>query len=697
MPTLTIPQALEVAMRQQQAGQLAEAERIYRQILQVQPREPDALRLLGLLAYTVGKAVEALPLLEAAIAVNPQVAIYHSDRGNALLALGRAPEAEAAFRRALQLDPELHVAWSNLGNALQAQGQRDTALECYRAALARAPDFAQAHNNVGTLFYERGELAAAIEAYQTALRLQPTYAEAARNLGNAFRLQGNGSAALEALRRSAELAPRQADTENSLGLLHMYLGQTDSAAAAFRRTVELQPTHADGSSNLGSSLAEQGDLDAAISCWRTALARHPERLRMHSNLVFVLPFHPGYDAPAILREARDWDRQHGAPLWPATLRPRRSLAGRRLRVGYVSPNFSDHVVGRNLLPLLREHDRGRFELFCYSGAAVPDKLTARFRQYADHWQDTYGRPDEQLAELILRDELDVLIDTALHMEGGRLGVFARKLAPVQVTFAGYPGTTGLRAMDFRLTDPHLDPPGETDADYSERSLRLADSFWCYEPLETDLAVGPLPATARGHITFGCLNHPRKTNDSVIALWSRVLAAVPGSTFLLLSSLGSSQIRITASFARHGIDPARIRFVSKGPRREYLALYDQIDVVLDTLPYNGHTTSLDALWMGAPVVTRPGPTVVSRAGLSQLRNLGLPELIAHSDDEFVSIASALATDLPGLASLRASLRPRMEASPLMDAKRFARSVEAALLEAAARNADPFVAATTIPVL
>jgi predicted O-linked N-acetylglucosamine transferase (SPINDLY family) len=305
-----------------------------------------------------------------------------------------------------------------------------------------------------------------------------------------------------------------------------------------------------------------------------------------------------------------------------------------------------------------------------------DALTELFRGHADAWRDVADRTDEELARVVREDLIDILVDLTLHMVGHRLLVFARKPAPVQVTFGGYPGTTGLSAIDYRLTDPYLDPPGLHDDHYSEESVRFFDSFWCYDPLDREPSVSPLPALANGFITFGCLNHFGKVNRPVLRLWAEVLRAVSDSRLLLLTPEGPQRQSTRDRLSEEGVSPERVTFVAHQPRQAYLGLYQQIDVMLDTFPYNGHTTSLDSLWMGVPVVTLVGQTAVGRAGLSQLTNLGLPELIGSTPEDFVRIAALLAGDLPRLSDLRLTLRGRMEASPLMDVERFARGVEAA---------------------
>ncbi len=329
--------------------------------------------------------------------------------------------------------------------------------------------------------------------------------------------------------------------------------------------------------------------------------------------------------------------------------------------------------------LLSAHDHENFEIFCYADVARPDAITARIRSVADVWRDIAGLTDLQVTRLVGQDRIDILVDLTMHMAGNHLLVFARKPAPVQVSWAAYPGTSGLATIDYRFTDPYIDPPGLHDHNCSEESIRLPDAVWCYDPLAGGPAVSTLPAPENGFITFGCLNNFCKVNDSVLELWAEVLKAVLGSRLLLLAPEGSARRRTWDLLELKGVKRDRVTFVARQPRERYLELYHQIDIGLDTFPYNGHTTSFDACWLGVPIVTLVGPTPVGRAGLSLLTNLGLTELVATTREQFVSIAVGLANDLPRLSELRANLRDRMQASPLMDAPCFARMVEAAYRE------------------
>jgi len=378
-----------------------------------------------------------------------------------------------------------------------------------------------------------------------------------------------------------------------------------------------------------------------------------------------------------------WNRIHAQPLAPLIPKHANDRSpGRPLRIGYVSPDFRDNVVARNLLPIFRHHDKSQFKLYLYRTAPLQDAVTDQFRALADGWRDITFLSDDQAAALIQQDGIDILVDLSLHMAGNRLLLFARKPAPLQFTFAGYPGTTGLSTIDYRFTDPYLDPPpapGEPDpADmhYSEKSLRLPHTFWIYDPLDlSDIPVSDLPALTNGYITFGCLNNFNKINNPTLARWAIILNALPTSRLHLLAHEGTHRQRTLTTLHSHGISPDRITFSPRLPRDQYLRLYHRIDIALDTLPYNAHTTGLDALWMGIPTITLVGNTVAGRAGFSQLMNMGLPELATDKNADFTTIAVTLANDLARLVALRQSLRRRLQVSPLMDAPSLATAIEA----------------------
>ena len=641
------PQWLESAKQHHSAGRLDKAEALYRKVLLSRPNHPDALHLLGLLHYQAGRFDAAAEMLRRAASANPTSAECRFNLALALLALGRWDDAIAALRDALSLRPSYPQAYNSLGTALQQKGQLTEAVEAYRQAVALRPEVAGFWSNLGIALHGQGNPQEAVEAFRRAIALKPDFAEAHNNLGNA----------LWASRRYTE------------------------AAQACREAIRLRPDLADAYNNLGNAAKDLGQLDQAIDCYRKAITLKPSFEQVHSSLIYTLHFHQDYDAQAILREHRIWNQTHAQPL-QQHVQPHTNdrSPDRRLKIGYVSPDFRDHCQCFFTDPLLSRHDKRQFEIFCYSGVLLEDAVSKRLRGYADHWCSTVSLSDQKLADAIRADGIDVLVDLTMHMARTRILAFAYRPAPVQVSWLAYPSTTGVDAIDYRLTDPHLDPPGMYDQDYSEKSLRLPDTFWCYDLSVVGLGdgqgpgVGPLPALQNGFVTFGCLNNFCKVTPRTLSLWAQTMAAVPKSRLILLTPEGSTRQRVLDQLAAGGITADRVEFFLPRPRRIYLETYHRIDLGLDTLPYNGHTTSLDSFWMGVPVVTLVGQTIVGRAGWSQLSNLNLRELAARTDQQYVQIVTDLAADLPRLAQLRASLRQRMRQSPLTDGVRFARNME-----------------------
>ncbi len=596
--------------------------------------------MMGVLAHQAGRNQAAVDLIRQAIAHDPSDADAYGNLGSALVALGECDHAIISCAHAIKLRPNHVDATYNLGVALKCRGRREEAVTVFRQVLRLRPDHVQARVHLGNILKDQGHLDGAIAEYQLVLVMRPNYADALCNLGNAL----------------------------------MEKKQLDLAITAYKQAIALNPNLAEAHGNMGSALKSQGNLDESIASLRRAITLRPGYSQAHSNLLLSMMCHPGHGASSIVEEQHCWEQQHADPLARLLQHSNDPDPNRRLRIGFVSPDFRNHVVGRNLLPMFRRWDRDESEIFCYSNAVLPDAMTLEFQQLADEWRNISGLSDHHAVELIRQDQIDILMDLALHTNCNRLLIFARKPAPVQVSFAGYPGRTGLQAIEYRLSDPYLDPPSAVSTGI-DPVIRLPHSFWCYDPLENaDIPVNSLPALNAGFFTFACLNNFCKVNTTIQNLWAQVLWEVPSSRLLMLADPGSYLQQTIAWFAQQGIEPGRIQFVPSQPRREYLKMYHQIDLCLDSLPYNGHTTSLDSLWMGVPVVTLVGQTIVGRAGLSQLINLGLEELVAWTPEQYVRIATDLAGDSSRLSELRRTLRQRLQASALMDSVRFTQGIQ-----------------------
>jgi predicted O-linked N-acetylglucosamine transferase (SPINDLY family) len=417
-------------------------------------------------------------------------------------------------------------------------------------------------------------------------------------------------------------------------------------------------------------------LDEAVAHHRRAIELAPGESKFHSALVYLLNFHPDYDAPAVAAEHRTWAARHADPL-TAQFAPHANdrTIDRRLRIGYVSPYFASHAVNVFTEPILTSHDRTEIEVFCYSDVHEGDEATHRLRDSVEHWRETSSLDDQQLSEAVRDDGIDILVDLTGHIGDNRLMVFARKPAPIQVTYIGYQNTTGMVAMDYRLTDVYCDPPGLTEALHTEQLVRLPRTFFCYLPSPDAPEVDSLPALRLSQVTFGAFNNFTKVTPQVLETWAQILGRVPQARLVLLADEGPTLHRhISEIFESQHVGPERFEVVERLPRAEYLARIGRVDIALDPFPFNGHTTTCDCLWQGVPVVTLSGQTYASRFGGSGLMALGLEELIARSVEQYVAIAAGLATDLNRLAELRRTLRERMAASPLLDHRSFTRNLE-----------------------
>jgi predicted O-linked N-acetylglucosamine transferase (SPINDLY family) len=654
-------------------GELSEAIAAYRRALELNPAMADVHSNLGVAFRAAGKPDEANAEFREAIRLQPNFAEAWNNLGNGLLVAKDFDGAIAACRRAIELKANYSAAYRNLGSALYNKGLFDEALAALSRSTAIEPGSAEGHNNLANVLRARGKIAESIGEYQEAIRIKPDFAEAYNNLGLALGDVGQNREAIAATRRAIELRSDFPEAWNTLSNVLKSSGELDEAGRACERAIALRPDYVEAINNLSVVRKDQGRHAEAAELARRALAICPDPAG-HGNLIYLLHFCPGVSDQEIAREQENWDRAYAPPVRRSVL-PQAKDRGekRRLRAGYIGPYFRHHVVGLNIVPLLREHDRSGFEVFCYSDVLREDAVTAKCRAGAEHWRSIVGMSDDAVAELIAADRIDILVDLAQHLAGNRLLVMARKPAPVQVSFAGYPAATGVKAIDYRLSDLYLDPAGQEDR--VGKCIRLPNSFWCYEDLGGP-EVGPLPAIRNGWVAFGCLNNFCKVNDGVLDLWARVMREVAGSRMLVLAADGLSRERVIDRFATNGIETERIEFTSHQVRDTYLKMYGRIDIGLDTFPYNGHTTSLDSYWMGVPVVTIAGASSVGRAGVSQLSNLGLQELIARDADDFVRIAAGLAGNLDRLANMRVGLRERMRRSPIMDARGWVRGIEAA---------------------
>ncbi|ALJ37103.1 tetratricopeptide repeat protein [Azospirillum brasilense] len=624
-------------------GRGDEAERAYRQILKREPRNPDAWHLLGVLLSERGDHDGGIASIRTALSIRDALE-YHLNLSSSLLDAGRTDEALDALMSALRLGPDRADIHFRLGNLFRQQRRPNESVAAYRQAIALQPGFVEALNNLGSLFLEVGQTDAAIAAFTDAIQAAPSNAESHGNLGYALDLQDR-------------------------------LGE---AAAAYRVALTFRPDFALAWSNLGNTLKGQGHLDQAMAAYRSALTHRPNFPMAHSNVLMAQHYLPECGNADFLAAARDWAGRNDGGL-PAAAPVVRDDGHRPLRIGYVSSDFNSHPVGYFLESVLRAHDRKTVTAFGYANNGRTDDVTESLRAAADGWRPIVGMDDAAVAELIRRDGIDILVDLSGHTGNNRLTLFARRPAPVQASWLGYFGTTGLSAMDWIIADRHVLPPGE-ERFFTEKVWRLPGSYLCFTPPAEDVPIGPLPMLGGGPVTLGAFHNRAKITRPTVALWAQVLTALPQARLLLKSrefaDYGVRQA-LRDQFAAHGVAANRLRMEGKTPRADYFNSHNRIDLALSPTPFGGGTTTAESLWMGVPVVTLRGDRWAGRIGGSFLETLGLADrLVADSPDDYVAKTAALVGDPESLAALRAGLRERMRRSPLCDAPAFARSLEEA---------------------
>jgi protein O-GlcNAc transferase len=658
----------------------------YRNALSIQPAYLEAHFNLGIVLQEQGNLNEAIASYQKAIALKPDFADAHYHLGVIFFNDQHLlPEAEASFRRALEINPDFADAHFKLGNLFTDLGRLDEAEASYRRVLERMPDFAECHSNLGNVLKDLGRLDEAEASYRRALQIKPDFSEVHSNLGNALKDMGRLDQAEASYRRALQFKPDNADAHINLGATLQGKGRLVEAEASYRRAIQINPDHADAYSNLGVTLRELDRLIEAEASYRRAIQITPDHIIAHSSLLFLYAYHALIDPDEYLVQARKWehaclprqDRQ--AARHRVFQRP--PLVGRRLRVGYVSGDFRQHAVSYFIEQIFTHHDRSRVELFAYSNNVMQDAVTKRLQALAEHWILITGVGDAAIRDRIEADGIDVLIDLSGHTANNRLGIFARRAAPVQAHYLGFMASTGLTEMDYWIGDEILTHP-EMDSHFSEQVWRLPRVWVSYKTLADAPEPDWRPASD-GSVWVGSFNNLGKLTPQTLALWARVLHALPEGKLLLktreLADAGNRQ-RILDAMDRHGVSPDRIDLQRDTDWANYMACYNRLDIALD--PVGGHgggTSTCDALWMGVPVITLEGDRATSRFSASMLDAIGRPEWIAHSETEYLDKVVALARDKELRKALRSSQRDRMARSSLCDAKNLTMTLEEAYFE------------------
>tara|TARA_R110000787_G_scaffold144264_1_gene258165 strand:+ start:130713 stop:132794 length:2082 start_codon:yes stop_codon:yes gene_type:complete len=658
-------------------GRFAPAARHYWSALSLRPDFPEATVNLANTLIDLGKPPAAVAELKGLLTRYPTYPAALAALGSAEFAQNNLAEAVEAFSAALKLRPDDPVTQLNLASLKIALGDAASVIDDLRGLARQWPNAPDVQNALGLGLRATGDLDEAITAFQKALRMDAGNPDYLTNLAGAWQLKGRLDRAGESYQLAIEARPGFVPAYLGLGSALILDGQAAEAEAFLTAAVDGDPGNADAWSNLGNALKAQTRYDDAITAYRQSVKLRPDDKGLWSNLLLCLRYDPSRTAAEIYDEHLAFGRTFGQGAEAVTSAPPLSeiqtlRASRPLRVGYVSADFRSHSVAFFLEPVLRAHDRNAVEVICYSDVAAPDGVTSRLRGLSDGWRDLRGRDDSVAADMIRSDAIDLLVDLSGHTAGNRLGVFAERAAPIQLTWLGYPGTTGLAEMDYRLTDEMADPD---DSFHTEQMVRLPHGFHCYGPPPN----APVPSRSEGRpLTFGSFNNLAKITPDVMSCWARLTASVPDAR-LLLKARPLADAKVREQFIRiaeeAGLTAGRLTLVGHvKDLAEHLALYRDIDVALDPFPYAGTTTTCEAMWMGVPVVTLRGTAHAGRVGASLLTTVGLDDLIADDLDEYAGIATALIADRARLADDRQTLRARVAASPLCHAEDFTRSLE-----------------------
>ena len=581
----------------------------------------------------------------------------------------RAPSPAAA--------PGIDAQWIAATLRLQKERAHTEVVARCEAALVRAPDQPTVLNLLSAALLAQGRTGDGIRHLRRAIAIEPS-ATAHAQLGSVLAATGEFDGAIASYRAALAVEPRLTDAWCTLAALCKALGRYDEAEDCCAAGLRLEPRHAGLKHTLATVLFEQARVEEAIVAIRESLALEPGNPAAHSALLRMLCFSDTQDPPAVFREHQAWAARHAQALESAAApHPNDRERARRLRIGFVSPYIHKHAVTFFLESVIEHHDRSQLEVFLYADVARPDDYSARLRAHGAHWRGTLELDHAAFASLVREDAIDILVDLSGHTANNRLLAFARKPAPIQVNWLGFPSTTGMPSMDYRITDAYCEPPGMTEHLNSEQLVRLPGIYMAWRPPDGTPAVAPLPAAANGYVTFGTFHSAFKISPTIAALWARILARVPGSRLRVLAiSGGAAERHMRGLFMRCGVGAHQLEILPRLSFDDYLAAYSRVDIALDTYPYHGATTTCFSLWMGLPVVVLEGNTHASRADVSMLNNVGLPQLVATTGADYVDIAARLAQDLPALAGLRANLRGMMERSPNADGRACARNLERA---------------------
>ena len=696
-------------------GRLDEAVRCYKKAITLNPKFAEAYTNLANIYKIIGKLEEAVSNYNKAINHNRNYTDAYFNLAITLTSLKKLKDAETCYKKIIKIKPDFAQAYNNLGIVIQEQGQLEEALNFYKKAVTLKPDYAIAYNNYGFVLNALGKLDEAKTSYEKAINLQPNYAEAYNNYGITLKGLGKLDEAKASYQKAIDLKENFADAYNNLAITHheteefinaeaIYLkalqlipndpeynynlgitlrslSKYSSAEASIRNAIAIRPSFAEAHNNLGVILQELGRSEDALASYRKATALKPYYFEAYSNLLFTINYIQSRSIDEALQEAKQFGLIVSNRSIPKFTAWNFNSKASKIRVGFISGDLKNHPVGYFTEGLIKNFNKDLFEIISFPTIIKSDDLTIRIKPYFKEWIPIYGKTDLEAATIIYSQNIQILIDLSGHSAKNRLPVFSYKPAPVQITWLGYFATTGLPEMDYILGDPYVTPQSEV-SHFSEKIRQLPETYLCFSPPNEQVFISPLPALENGFITFGCFNNLSKMGNVVVKNWASILKAVPNSKlFLKTKQLGDAKVvaEVFSRFAVYDITPDRLVIEGYSPRGDLLVAYNRVDIALDPFPYPGGTTSVEALWMGVPVLTLKGDRFLSHVGESIASNVGNTDWIAINQNDYVAKAVEFSNNLQYLSTMRNRLRHTVLQSPLFDSQHFANNFSKVLQE------------------
>eukprot|EP01119_Soliformovum_irregulare_P023651 TRINITY_DN8305_c0_g1_i2.p1 TRINITY_DN8305_c0_g1~~TRINITY_DN8305_c0_g1_i2.p1 ORF type:complete len:788 (-),score=168.81 TRINITY_DN8305_c0_g1_i2:37-2400(-) len=686
----------DMGTKQKLEGNMGACIESYKQAIACDPSFSPAFYNLGVVYAETDRISEALTNYQMTVTLNPLYVEAYCNMGVISKNMGQIEDAIKFFTAALAVNQNFEIAKTNLsisltdlGAKFKSQGKSKEAIAAYKRSLFYNSKNADSYYNLGVAYGDLMKFERAIVNYEISLEFNPGCCEALNNLGVIHKELNNLEKALQCYQQGLKINPRFTQTLNNVGVIYTIQGKTEEAYRSLHKAIEENPNYGEAYNNLGVLYRDEGRIEESLECYAKCLDCNPNSRNAAQNFLLATNYSLN---PEIVKNSFDYHKKWGTQMEAFFPKIQTHLFKlkfpKKLRIGYISPDFFTHSVSYFSEAILKHHNPDQFRIYCYSNVTCEDAKTQRLKEMVEFWRDIRAMSAEEAVKHVVNDKIDILIELTGHTAGNRLDVMALKPAPIQITYIGYPNTTGLSTIDYRLTDKIVDPP-ETGQKFTENLIYLPNCFLCYSPppnyerVPESIVEGSIPAVANGYVTFGTFNNLAKINEQVVAAWCEILRAVPNSKLMLkCKPFVSEDIRnrVLARFEREGIATNRIILLSLvSLTGEHLMTYRQMDIALDTFPYAGTTTTCEAMWMGVPVITMKGDTHAQNVGATLLTHVGHPELIAGSREEYRTIAEGLASDIPRLQQIKFALREKMRQSPLCQAAAFTKDYEAVLVD------------------